>query len=98
METSYANIRDGRKVVATAGTAERLVASNTSCRKVEITALAENTGYVVVGDSTVVASAGTRRGLPISSGTTLTVYVEDLYTLFLDVETAGEGVSFIYYF
>lgn len=91
-------MRDGRKVVATAGTAERLVATNTPCMKVTVMAELDNTGYVVIGDSTVVAAIGTRRGIPLSAGMSLTLDVEDLYTLFIDTETSGDGVTFLYQF
>jgi hypothetical protein len=95
---TFPNIRDGRKVVAAAGTAERLVATNTPCKKVTIMALIANTDYVVVGDSTVVASAATRRGIPLGAGTSITLDIEDLYAVYLDAVVSGEGVSFIYHF
>lgn len=95
---TFPNIRDGRKVVAAAGTAERLVAVNTPCRKVTIMAEIDNAGYVVVGDSTVVATILTRRGIPLSPGTSITLDIQDLYTVYVDAETSGEGVTFIYHF
>ena len=95
---TYPNIRDGRKVVTTAGTAERLVSSETACRKVTIMAELDNTGYVVVGDSTVVASLSTRRGIPLGAGTSITLDVENLYPIYLDAETSGDGVTYIYHF
>lgn len=98
MEETFANVRDGRKVVAAAGTAERLVSSSTPCRKVEITAEVDNTDYVVIGDSTVVAALATRRGTPLAAGTTMTLYVHDLYNVYLDAVTSGDGVSYTYYF
>lgn len=98
MQNSYPNIRDGRKVVATAGTAECLVTKNTPCQKVEITAELDNSNYVVVGDTTVVANLATRRGTPLAGGQTMTLYVKDLITLYLDVETNGDGVTYTYYF
>lgn len=98
MIQSYPNIRDGRKTVTSAGTAERLVSSNTPCKLVTITALIANTNEVVLGNSTVVASAGTRRGIPLFAGQSVTLYVEDLYALYIDAVTNGEGVSYIYQF
>lgn len=93
------NTRDGRKVVAAAGTAERLVAANTPCRRVTIQALPTNTGYIAIGDSTVVANtAGSVRGLSLSASNSVTLHVEDLYQLFVDAEVSAEGVSFIYEF
>lgn len=94
----YPNVKDGRKVVASAGTAERLVASNTNCRRVTVMALLENTDMVVIGGSTVVASATTRQGIPLSAGASITLDVEDLYPYFVDAVVSGEGVSFLYQF
>lgn len=100
---SYANIRDGRKTVTSAGTPERIVATNTPCKKVEITALESNTDVVVIGDSTVVAGSSadagaTRRGTPLTPGQTYTIYVEDLYTLYVDAVVSGNGISYVYFF
>ena len=97
-EQSYGNNRDGRKVVAVAGTRERLASANTRCAKVIIMAEVDNTGYIVVGDVTVVASLATRRGIPLSAGTSLTMYVEDLFQVYLDAEVSGDGVTFQYFF
>lgn len=92
------NTRDGRKVVAAAGTAERLVSTNTPCRRVTITGLITNTGFIYVGGSTVLATAGSERGTPISAGTSVTMHVEDLYQLYIDAEVSAEGVSYVYEF
>lgn len=98
MEQSYPNIRDGRKTVTTPGTAVRLAASNTPCRKVIITAFAENTDIVVIGDSTVVAATGNRRGTEIHKGESVTLYIEDLSTVYVDAVVGNEGVAYTYYF
>lgn len=92
------NIRDGRKVVAAAGTAERLVSASTPAKRVTITALYGNTDMVVIGNSTVVAAAGTRRGIPLPGGASITLDTSDLYEIYLDAVVNGEGVSFIYQF
>jgi hypothetical protein len=98
MQESYPNVRDGRKTVAIAGTAERLVSSNTPCRRVEITALPGNSDTVVIGNSTVVAAEATRRGMPVQPTQTVTLEVEDLYALYIDAMVNGEGVSYAYFF
>lgn len=84
-------------MVTTAGTAVAL-AAQTACRKVEITAELDNTDYIVIGDSTVVAALATRRGVPISPGSTLTIYARDLSTIYLDAVVSGEGVTYAYFF
>ncbi|MBW8034705.1 MAG: hypothetical protein FVQ79_03380 [Planctomycetes bacterium] len=98
MDQSFPNIDDGRKVVAAAGTAERLVAAITSARKVTIMAELDNTDYVVVGGANVVAALATRRGIALSPGTSIILYVEDLYTIYVDAVVSSEGVTFIYQF
>jgi hypothetical protein len=98
MNDTYGNVRDGRKLVTTAGTAVTLAATNTPCMKVEITALESNTDKVVVGGSTVIAALLSRRGVPLDPSQTLTLYVEDLLSVYLDAVVSGEGVSYAYYF
>lgn len=98
MEQSLPNVRNGRKTVAAAGTAERLVAAETAARKVTITAELDNTDYVVVGGSTVVAALATRQGHPLSAGSSITLWVHNLYEIYLDAVVNGEGVTYIYQF
>lgn len=98
MEETYGNTRDGRKVVTTAGTAVRLASTNTRCAKVTVMAEIDNTGYIVIGDSTVVAALATRRGVPLSAGSSVTINIEDLYQLWIDSEVSGDGVTFTYHF
>ena len=89
-------INDGRKTVAAAGTAEALAAS-TVCKRVDIQALSTNTGIVVVGGSTVVAAAGTRRGIALEAKQVYSFSIDDLAKIYLDVTVPGEGVSFTYF-
>lgn len=89
-------IGDGRKVVTSAGTAEAL-AGSTTCKRVILSALFENTGIVVVGTSTVVAASGTRRGMPLNPADTIEIDIDNLADIFLDVTVSGEGVSYIYF-
>lgn len=88
-------VGDGRKTVTTAGTAVAL-ASSTACESVCVTALSTNTGTVVVGASTVVAAAGTRRGTPLAANESVTFNVGDLSKIYVDSTVNGEGVSFSY--
>lgn len=97
MQISYPNIRDGRLAVTVAGTPQKLESTNTPCKKVDITAFTSNTGFVVIGDKTVIAATATRRGTPLMAGQTLTMYVQDLSVIYADAEVAGEGVTFTYY-
>lgn len=98
MEQSYPNINTGRKTVSSAGTAVRLVSSNTPCRKVEIQALPDNTDNVAIGDSNVLATSGSERGVILSPNGSVTMYVSDLYALYVDAAVSSEGVSYTYFF
>lgn len=97
LEFSYDNLADGLQLVAAAGTAEALVSTSTPCRAVLIQARPENTGNVVVGSSTVVAASGTRRGIALVPGQSVTLRVTDLSELYVDAVVSGEGVSFVYF-
>ena len=95
---SYDNVGDGLQLVASAGTAEALASSETKIRAVLINALPENTGNVVVGASTVVASASTRRGIALVPGGSVLLRVKNLADLYVDAVVSGEGVSFVYFY
>jgi hypothetical protein len=87
-------ITDGRKVVSTAGAREALVAVATPAKGVYITALSTNTGVVVVGGVTVVATASIMQGTPLWGGDTIPVEIDDLMKIYLDVTVSGNGVSY----
>ena len=90
------SIGDGRRTVTMAVTAVQLSAVSVACAKVTICALAANTGVIVVGGSTVVASAGTRRGIPLNPLDTITLDISNLNLVYLDGTVNGEGVSYLY--
>jgi hypothetical protein len=89
-------IGDDRKVVTTAGTRVAL-ASSTACKQVVITAETDNTGIIVVGGSTVVASLATRRGIPLYPGDTISLEIDNLADVNLDSTVNGDGVTFAYF-
>ncbi len=95
-ESAFKNLTDGRKTVDTAGTAVAL-ATDTNCSKVIITAMLNNTDYVVVGGSTVVAMEATRRGIPLVAGQSMEISISNLNKVYLDVVVSGEGVTFVYF-
>jgi uncharacterized protein YcfJ len=96
-EAVFSRINDGIQLVATAGTAEALASSATLCRRVIIHARKENTDDVVIGGSTVVALATTRRGVALAPGQSLTLNIDDLNKVYVDALVSGEGVSFVYF-
>lgn len=93
---AFGTIGDGRKVVTTAGTAVAL-ASTTAVKRVYIQAEIDNTGVIVVGASTVVASLSTRRGIALNAGDVLTLDIDDLADVYIDSTVNGDGVTFTYY-
>ena len=93
---AFGTIGDNRKVVTTAGTAVAL-ASTTAIKRVYIQAETDNTGVIVVGASTVVASLSTRRGIALNAGDVLTLDIDDLADVYIDSTVNGDGVTFTYY-
>ena len=89
-------VTDGRKVVTTAGTRVALAAS-TACKQVVITAETDNTGYVVVGGSTVVAALATRSGVPLNPGDSVALEIDNLSKVYLDSAVSTDGVTFVYF-
>ena len=94
---SFRSVGDGVKSVTTAGTAVQLSATSVACRMVEIQARVANTGNIAVGSSTVVAAAGSERGIVLVPGASVSLRVTDLNKLYLDAAVSGEGVSYIYF-
>lgn len=86
----------GRKVVTTAGTPVQVAALGTKCRKVTITAETDNTGYIVVGDSTVIAALATRLGSPLAAGQSITLNLDDLGKVWIDSTVSTDGVTYVY--
>jgi len=85
-----ASLVNGAKDITTAGTAEAL-ASSQAVRSVVVRAKTANTGVVYVGDSSVSAA----NGFPLAADEAITLNVNDLAAVYLDVATSGEGVTYI---
>lgn len=84
-------ISSGKKTVAVAGTAEAL-AGSTTIKSVTIKALAANTGNVYVGDSGVSST----NGFVLEAGETVSLDINNLTSVYIDVDTSGQGVTYIY--
>jgi len=84
-------IGDGTKVVATAGTQLALAAS-TACKRVYITGLPTNTNKVYIGGSGISSSTGTF----IYASQTIVIDIANLASIYIDVDTNGEGVQYSY--
>jgi len=84
------SIRNGQKTVTTAGTAEALAASS-ACLSVTIKALAANTNNVYVGT----AAVDSTNGYVLQAGESISFDIDNLADIYLDVDTNGEGVSYL---
>jgi hypothetical protein len=85
----------GRQTVTTAGTAVQLSTDQTRVIEVAIQAETDNTGLIVVGDSSVVASLSTRKGIALAAGDAITLNVSQLTQVFLDTTVNTDGVTFL---
>ena len=90
---------DGRKEVATAGTAEALSATSLDVTIVTICGETNNTGTVVIGASTVVAAVATRRGIPLDASDCYTYQLEskrtmNLNQIYVDTTVSTDGVTY----
>jgi len=86
-------IKTGNVAVAVAGTPIALGAATSKTKKVTITASFNNTGYVWVGDSSVSASGEV--GIPLLQGATYELEINNLASIFIDADNAGDKVSFV---
>lgn len=92
---TVASMVDGRKTVASAGTAEAITASSTAFLDCDVQAEEDNTGDVVIGASTVVADLATRRGTLLTPSSNFHFAKgNDLANIYIDVEVNGDGVTF----
>lgn len=92
----FSAINDGRKTVAIAGTRVAL-ATSIVAKKAIITAMINNTDYIVVGGSTVVALEANRQGIPLIAGQSMELSIDNLDKIYLDAVVSGEGVTFVYF-
>ena len=91
----------GQKTVTTPGTAVPVVATETRCIQVVFQAMKTNTNDIYIGDLSV--DYVTSQQVVLDAGESLSVlssvedglYV-DLNEWYVDADTAGEGVTFVY--
>lgn len=81
----------GKKTVTTAGTDEVLASSQALISGVTVKALASNSGLVFVGPEGVASTTG----FQLSAGEQVFIEVGNLATVWLDVATNGEGVTYV---
>ena len=85
------NIGDGSKNVTAAGTAEAL-GSSAKCNWIAIAAKSANTGNIYVGGSTIDST----RGIPLAAGESISIPASNIASVYIDADTNGEGVTFMY--
>jgi hypothetical protein len=91
--------KSARKLVSTPGSPVQLASSATQCRRVDVTALNTNKGFIFLGDSSVSGVAGSEQGTLIIPTGTISLQVSDVSSLWIDVQTgnANDGVTIVYY-
>lgn len=91
-------IVSGRKTVAAAGTAEKIVAASTHCFRVLISADLANTSPVVVGDADIVAALDSQRGVVLTPGNPPVEFlVRDVSSIYVNSITTGDSICFVYF-
>jgi hypothetical protein len=93
---STSTIRNGVRVVTTAGTHVQLSLVSIPCRWVAIQAQTDNTAAVAVGGNDVDATVATGDGILLDPGEKAVLPVDNLQALWLDALVNGEGVRFCY--
>lgn len=85
-------IKSGKTAIDTAGTPVALGAATSKTKKVTITASFVNAGNIWIGDDTV--SAVNEIGTPLSQGSSYTVEINNLASIFIDADNSGDKVSY----
>lgn len=91
-------IGQGFKTSTSVGTGV-VLAATTAAKWVTLQAYRSNTGFVAIGGSAAVnasATAGTGNGVNIAAGDSVTLPIDDLADVFIDVTISGEGVRYTY--
>jgi hypothetical protein len=87
-------IGDGTTTVTTAGT--RVQLPTVSVSRVYLQANPSNTGEIVVGSSSVVASSSTRRGVAVFATQWVEFKVDNLNKLYIDSTVSGDKINYTY--
>lgn len=87
-------IGDGTATVTTAGTPIQL--PSVAVSRVYLQANPNNTGEIVVGSSSVVASVSTRRGVAIFSTQWVEFKIDNLNKLYVDATVSGDKINYTY--
>lgn len=86
----------GRQTVSPAGTEVKLYATPTTCSMVYVQALYDNTGYIAVGTTPVVAASPSQTGIILDAGEKIPLEIDDISKIYIDSTVNSEGVSYLY--
>lgn len=87
------SLKEGRQVISVTNTAVQLTAVSSSCKRIDIKAIASNTQDIVIGSSSVNFTLATRTGFAISAGESYHIEIDDPSKVYIN-GTAGEGVTY----
>ncbi len=94
-------IKSGRTIITTPGHARPLLDESFPCRRVDIAAISAQSGIVAVGDEDVSEVTGNETGMPASADHIIVIESgdgrnsEDLSKIFIDCDTADQGVRWL---
>ncbi len=94
----HSTITSFTKTITAAGTAERLAASSTPCKRVMVyIPISSNGSVAAVGDSSTKATSGSEQGALLYKANVPTIIeIDDLTNLFGDVDTSGGRICGVY--
>lgn len=95
-EHGHCEVNDGSKTITTAGARVQLSSTSIPCKRVYIEAHEDNTGAIVVGGSSVVASKANRRGMTLFPTQGEWFKINNLNLIYLDAISSGDKVNFYY--
>ena len=88
----------GRQIVTTIGTAVQVSTDTTVWSRIDCQALYSNSGYVCIGGPGVRARSGECNAILLKGGTSLERQVftnTALSSLWIDADTANDGIAFV---
>lgn len=88
---AHGAVLNGKVTSTTPGTAVPLSSVNVGVHSVVLYALAANTNDIYLGNSGVSSA----NGLRLIKGDSITVVVSNLALLFMDVQTSGDGLTYL---
>lgn len=96
LQNTYKSVTSGVTTAVTAGTPIQLTTTPTPCKRVDVVSNVNNTGTVYIGGPNTLAS--TQTGAPLQSpGSSGTLFVNDVSSVWFDSTASGDKISYIYH-